>query len=125
MGDAGDSEKAEGGGLAESTLTCEAKWMATQAALPFLAHEINNAANQLILSRSLLEEICRDLVPVLKQYAQENGECVLGGLSSSDVGAELPRLLEGMCASTERVRRVAAELKRLGQGAASVPVEPR
>ncbi len=94
---------------------------AMASALARMAHELNNAANQLILSRGLLEEICGDLGPVLKQYARENGEFTLGGLSSGDVGSELPRLLEGMRGSVERIQRMADELRRLGQGASSVP----
>jgi hypothetical protein len=109
MGDGGNDGKSEG--------------VATVSSLPRMAHELNNAANQLLLSRGLLEDVCRDLGPVLKQYARENGDFVLGGLSSADVGTELPQLLEGMRGSMERVKRVADELRRIAQGAASVPVE--
>lgn len=47
-----------------------------------MAHEINNPNSFMTLNLPLLEEIWRDITPILEDYYHENGDFLAGGWST-------------------------------------------
>lgn len=76
-----------------------------------VAHEINNPAGLLLMDLGLLEDVYRDLVPVIEQYREEHGEFECGGLSVGRVLEQVPPVFEELRDGAARIKRIVEELK--------------
>ena len=80
-----------------------------------VAHEINNP-NQFILSNAgLLEEIWRDLRPVLDEYYEEYGDFVIQGMNYSEIKQQIPEYIGGMVEGSRRIGKIVSDLKSLSR----------
>lgn len=76
-----------------------------------VAHEINNPVGHLTLNLPLLQDVWRDALHLLDEYAEGHGEFVLGGLEYCDLREQLPDLLQEMQEATGRISSMVARLK--------------
>jgi PAS domain S-box-containing protein len=76
-----------------------------------VAHEINNPNNYIMANARLLSRAWHDAMKFLRQYYQENGEFVLGGIPFSELEAHSPELFEGIIDGTLRIDAIINNLK--------------
>ncbi len=80
-----------------------------------VAHEINNP-NQFILSNAgLLEELWDDIVPILEDYYNENGDFLIKGIDYSELKVSVPEYIGGMTEGARRIGKIVNDLKRLSR----------
>jgi PAS domain S-box-containing protein len=88
-----------------------------------VAHEINNPINTLILNISLLNDIWRDVLPILRHKAQIEPDAQLGGMPMGVLTGKLEQVLED---TGEAVNRASMIVQHLKEFAGPVPTaDPR
>ncbi|MBF0620692.1 MAG: response regulator [Magnetococcales bacterium] len=80
-----------------------------------LAHEINNPNNSIHFNASFLTRAFKDAMPILKQYAKENGAYNLGGIPFDELEETIPQLLSGINDNSERIKQIVEDVKRLSR----------
>jgi len=86
-----------------------------------VAHEINNP-NQFILSNAgLLEDVWKELLPVLQEYYEENGDFLIRGMNYTEIRALVPEYLGGMTEGARRIGKIVNDLKALSRDSAMEP----
>jgi len=76
-----------------------------------IAHEINSP-NALIMSGvSTLRKVFEHSRFILDQYAEENGDFLIGGVKYSCMKERIQPLLDGVVEGSDRIRRIAQELR--------------
>lgn len=80
-----------------------------------VTHEINNPNNSILISAGTLEDICRDLIPVLDEYVRENGEFRVGGYSYHDLTGEMPEALQRIINNSRRIKQYVEDLKNFSK----------
>ncbi|WP_421902150.1 PocR ligand-binding domain-containing protein [Maridesulfovibrio sp.] len=76
-----------------------------------MAHEINNPNSFMTLNLPLLDEIWRDITPVLEDYYHENGDFLAGGLEYNELRSFMPDLLARMQEGASRISGIVNSLK--------------
>ncbi|WP_415718896.1 PocR ligand-binding domain-containing protein [Maridesulfovibrio sp.] len=76
-----------------------------------MAHEINNPNSFMTLNLPLLEEIWRDITPILEDYYHENGDFLAGGLEYNELRGFMPDLLARMQEGSSRISGIVNSLK--------------
>lgn len=76
-----------------------------------VAHEINNPNNFIMANSQLLAGIWDDALKILRQYHDENGDFLLGGLPFSEVGEQSPEMFSGIIDGTRRINDIVKNLK--------------
>ncbi len=76
-----------------------------------IAHEINNPNNFIMFNSQLLNDIWSDMVRILDEYFDENGEFYLGGIPFSEIKRIIPKLLLGINDGSRRIRDIVSNLK--------------
>lgn len=76
-----------------------------------VGHEINNPNSYIAVNATLLTDIWRDALPVLRQYAGEQGDFSLGGLPFSEMESMVPRLCTGISEGSRRISTIVNDLK--------------
>ncbi|MBI9109181.1 MAG: cache domain-containing protein [Spirochaetales bacterium] len=80
-----------------------------------VAHEINNP-NQFILSNAgLLEDVWADVIPVLEEYYNDNGDFLIKGSNYSEMRKLVPEYLGGMTEGARRIGKIVSDLKSLSR----------
>lgn len=80
-----------------------------------VAHEINNPNNFIMLNTPILEDIWKDIIPILEQYYEENDDFDLGGLNFSEMRNYIPKLFSGIFEGANRIKRIVADLKNFAR----------
>ncbi|MFC1664760.1 PAS domain S-box protein [Pseudomonadota bacterium] len=80
-----------------------------------VAHEVNNPNNAIHFNASIVARAWHDIMPILNEYAEENGDFALGGLSFSEAGDNIPQLLSEINHNSDRIRRIVKNLKRMSR----------
>lgn len=84
-----------------------------------VAHEVNNPNNFILSNAQLLERSCGDILKILRQYYQENGDFQVGGLPFSEMEQHFPEMIAGIIGGTQRIDSIINDLKtfvRQGSG---------
>ncbi|MDD2335763.1 MAG: PAS domain S-box protein [Geobacteraceae bacterium] len=76
-----------------------------------IAHEINNPTNFILSNAQMVHDAWKDIDLVLADYARDQGEFVLGGLSFSEAREIMPKLLSGIIEGGQRIRNILAGLR--------------
>lgn len=76
-----------------------------------VAHEINNPNGLIQLSLPQLSKAYQSIEPILDDYYQEQGDFKLGWLNYSRMRHEIPKMLEEMLESSNRIKRIVEDLK--------------
>ncbi|MBF0420496.1 MAG: PAS domain S-box protein [Magnetococcales bacterium] len=91
-----------------------------------MAHEINNPNNAIHFNAIMLQGLWPDLELLLRQAIENDGDFLLEGLPASESVTTIPRLLEGIRKSSERIQGIIVNLKHLSrqeQGPQSRPID--
>ncbi len=80
-----------------------------------VAHEINNPNNAIQFNASVLTRISEEMLPIVRQYWDQNGDFVLGGMPVDKALENMPRLLMGIKNSSMRIQKIVANLKHLSR----------
>ena len=75
-----------------------------------IAHEINNPNNFIMSNTQIIEQIWNDAVKILREYYNEKGDFVLGGLSFPDLEEVVPRLLKDIIEGARRIKSITHNL---------------
>jgi len=80
-----------------------------------VAHEINNPNNAIQFNASILSRSWEDILRVLEHHRQQHGEFTIGGVPVEKALEGMPRLLEGVVRSTQRIRNTVGNLKHMAR----------
>lgn len=75
-----------------------------------IAHEINNPNNFILLNIQLFAKIWNDVLPILEDYYQKNGDFVLAGMLYSRASKKINQSLEGILNGSERIKSIVNNL---------------
>ncbi|SDZ92650.1 amino acid-binding domain sensor histidine kinase [Desulfuromusa kysingii] len=76
-----------------------------------VAHEINNPNGLIQLSLPQLTKAHKSIEPILDDYYQQHGDFKLGWFDYSRMRQEIPKMLEEMLESSNRIKRIVEDLK--------------
>ena len=76
-----------------------------------VAHEINNPNGLIQLSLPQLSKAYQSIKPILDNHYEERGDFKLGWFSYSRMRYEIPKMLEEMLESSNRIKRIVEDLK--------------
>jgi polar amino acid transport system substrate-binding protein len=76
-----------------------------------VAHEINNPNGLIQLSLPQLSKAYQSIGPILDEYYQIHGDFKFGWLNYSRMRQEIPKMLEEMLESSNRIKRIVEDLK--------------
>ncbi len=80
-----------------------------------VAHEINNPNSAIYYNASMVAGVWRDALPILDEYYQENGECILGGLPYSEMRDKTSQILDWIIDNSNRIKKIVANLKHMAR----------
>ncbi len=80
-----------------------------------IAHEINNPNNAIMFNSELLAKAWQSVLPILDEYARENGDFKVGDFQFSESREILPKLFSGMRDSAGRIKNIVARLKNFAR----------
>lgn len=75
-----------------------------------VAHEINNPNNFIILNIQILTKIWRDIIPILNEYYDENGDFILGGMQFSYAQKKLEMSMDAIRNGAIRIQKIVQSL---------------
>lgn len=75
-----------------------------------IAHEINNPNNYILLNIQLFQKIWKDVVPILEDYFNNNGDFVMAGMLYSRASDKINHSLEGILNGSERIQKIVGNL---------------
>jgi len=76
-----------------------------------IAHEIHNPNNFILLNAPVLKMAWEDVLVRLDEYAEDNGEFLMGEVPYSRVRTHIPVLLGGIIEGAERIRNIVRDMK--------------
>ena len=76
-----------------------------------VAHEINNPNNLILLNASILREVWGDLLPILKNHYESNGDFSVGGLPYLNSRDKIGKLFSGITDGADRIQKIVESLK--------------
>ena len=91
-----------------------------------IAHEINNPNNFILLNSRLFSRIWNDIVPILDDYGDKNGDFSIAGMPYSTSREKLRQSLEGILSGSERIQNITRSLTSYAKhdgGALEDPVD--
>ena len=77
-----------------------------------IAHEVHNPNNFILLNAPVLKMAWESALRRLDEYAEENGEFLIGELPYSRARTRIPTLLDGIIEGAERIRKIVREMKK-------------
>lgn len=80
-----------------------------------VAHEINNPTGLILLNLPTLSGIYIDILPILEDYYQKNGDFLIAGLPYSQIRREIPLMLDEMQDAAKRIKRIVEDLKHFSR----------
>ncbi len=75
-----------------------------------IAHEVNNPNNYILLNAQFLQKVFNDVLPILKEYYEHNGDFVLAGTPYSLIENKIQQSLQGIIEGVMRVRGITKSL---------------
>ena len=76
-----------------------------------VAHEINNPNNFILANSGVLARSWDDARKILREYAAENGDFLLGGIPFSELDKHTPELFSGILDGATRINEIVNNLK--------------
>lgn len=97
--------------LSQSKLIQSNKMASLGLMVSGVAHEINNPNNYILSNAQLLERSCGDIIKVMREYQQENGDFLIGGLPFAEMEQHFPEMISGIIDGTQRINNIISDLK--------------
>jgi C4-dicarboxylate-specific signal transduction histidine kinase len=76
-----------------------------------VSHEVNNPNNFIMLNAPILKEAWDHAMPILKEYYEQNGDFLLGGMRYTEIRGKVPALFSGILDGSKRIKRIVEDLK--------------
>jgi len=76
-----------------------------------VAHEINNPNNFILLNGKMLSKVWKDIIPILEQYYENNGEFALAGIPYTNSKEKISQLISGISEGSVRIKKIVKGLK--------------
>jgi PAS domain S-box-containing protein len=95
----------------EQKLMQASKMVALGTLVSGVAHEVNNPNNFIMLNAPILKEAWNHAMPILKEYYEQNGDFLLGGMRYTEIRDNVPALFSGILEGSERIKRIVEDLK--------------
>ncbi len=80
-----------------------------------VAHEINNPTGLILLNLPTLSSVHADVLPILEEYYQKNGDFLVGGLPYSQMRREMPLMIDEMHEAAKRIKRIVEDLRHFSR----------
>lgn len=80
-----------------------------------VAHEINNPNNSIMLNAPILAEMWKDVLPILEEYCEENGEFMMAGIPYREAKGYIEDLMLGLRDSSRRIKSIVEDLKNFAR----------
>jgi PAS domain S-box-containing protein len=80
-----------------------------------VAHEINNPNNAIMFNAPLLKEIFEEIIPMMDERYQQQGDFELAGLPYSQLKESVNELFNGITRSSDRIKGIVADLKNFAR----------
>lgn len=80
-----------------------------------VAHEINNPNNAILFNTAILARSWKDIRKILDRHRREYGDFSLGGIPVAKAMEGVPRLLEGITTSAQRIEKIVSNLKHMAR----------
>lgn len=77
-----------------------------------ISHEINNICNFMINNLKIIFQAWHDMINLVKEYENENGEFMVGGISSSEIDRVIPRLMLSLIEGINRISDTIDDFKK-------------
>lgn len=89
-----------------------------------VAHEINNPNGLILLNLPILKQINAEAMRVLDDVSREKGDFPLGGTAYSRVRDKLPRILDVVEESAQRIRHIVDDLRDFSRATPAADHQP-
>jgi len=76
-----------------------------------VAHEINNPNNYILLNGKIISRMWNDVLPLLKDYYERNGEFNLAGMPYTRAHKKIGKLIEGIPEGAQRIQQIVQTFK--------------
>ena len=76
-----------------------------------VAHEINNPNNFIVINADILSMVWKNIMPILQQYYEENGDFILAGMPYTRAHEKIGQLISGISEGAERIGKIAKTLR--------------
>ncbi|MBF0447290.1 MAG: CHASE domain-containing protein [Magnetococcales bacterium] len=80
-----------------------------------VAHEINNPNSAIQFNNTILMRTWGDITSVLKRYSDNISQYSLGGMPADEALEAIPRLMNGINNSTQRIKKIVGNLKHMAR----------
>lgn len=81
-----------------------------------VAHEVNNPNNFISLNGKILAKVWKDIIPILEQYYEKNGDFALAGMPYTRANEKIAQLIEGISTGAKRIEQIVENLKNFARG---------
>ncbi len=88
-----------------------------------VAHEINNPNSLVIINAPIVRDVFEDILPILEEHFEQNGDFQLGGLRFHRMKYDLPLMLKEMHEGGMRIQRIVNDLKNFVRKGEAVDTE--
>ena len=75
-----------------------------------IAHEINNPNNFILLNAQLFLKVWKDILPILDEYYNNNGDFIIAGMLYSASRDKIGQSLDGILNGSERIKIITRNL---------------
>lgn len=87
----------------EAQLILQDKLKSVDLVTSSISHEINNICNFMVNNLRITLQAWQDVFNLIKEYENDNGEFLLGGISSSEIDKIIPRLVLSIIEGINRI----------------------
>ncbi|MEN2995222.1 MAG: ATP-binding protein [Thermodesulfovibrio sp.] len=77
-----------------------------------IAHEINNICNFMVNNLQIFSQVWKDVFTIIKEYQDENGEFLVGGIPSSELDKVIPKVTISVIEGINRISDSIANFRK-------------
>ncbi len=77
-----------------------------------ISHEINNICNFMVNNLKITFQAWNDVSNLIREYEEENGEFIIGGIQSSEINSVIPKLMVSLIEGINRISDTIDDFKK-------------